>query len=197
MNKGAMFGLDARIALAIFGALSVISGAALYSAIENSKVVALLNEINEAGKAYEQYILDTGVDLEDIDVLNLKSSELASSTVEGWKGPYLPYASTGSLLRYSARPDTLVFFTKYKRSSVWTSTTNGPETLARECTDVKDCDLYITFREQTPTDFIKKYAPKLSEYVDGDDSLITGKVRIYENATFTYLYYKYMPAFTG
>jgi hypothetical protein len=29
-KKGAMFGLDARIALAIFGALSVISGVASY-----------------------------------------------------------------------------------------------------------------------------------------------------------------------
>ncbi len=38
LNKGAMFGLDARIALAIFGALSVISGAALYSAIKQAKV---------------------------------------------------------------------------------------------------------------------------------------------------------------
>ena len=37
LKKGAMFGLDARIALAIFGALSVISGAALYSAIKESK----------------------------------------------------------------------------------------------------------------------------------------------------------------
>lgn len=35
-KKAAMFGLDARIALVIFGALSVISGAALYSAIGNA-----------------------------------------------------------------------------------------------------------------------------------------------------------------
>lgn len=40
-NKGAMFGLDARIALAIFGALSVISGAALYSAIQESSTVKI------------------------------------------------------------------------------------------------------------------------------------------------------------
>ena len=38
LNKGAMFGLDARIALAIFGALSVISGAALYSTIQEADV---------------------------------------------------------------------------------------------------------------------------------------------------------------
>jgi len=44
-NKGAMFGLDSRIALAIFGALSVISGAALYSAIQEAKATALYNEL--------------------------------------------------------------------------------------------------------------------------------------------------------
>ena len=51
-KKGAIFGLDARIALTIFGALSVISGAALYSAIQESKVVALYTEFQEIGKAY-------------------------------------------------------------------------------------------------------------------------------------------------
>ncbi len=45
-NRGAMFGLDARIALAIFGALSVISGAALYSAIKESRITSLLTEYN-------------------------------------------------------------------------------------------------------------------------------------------------------
>ena len=60
INKGAMFGLDARIALAIFGALSVISGAALYSAIQNSKVTAAITEMNEVGKAWEAHYLDTG-----------------------------------------------------------------------------------------------------------------------------------------
>ncbi|HAG52695.1 MAG TPA: hypothetical protein DCL21_02800 [Alphaproteobacteria bacterium] len=59
-QKGAMFGLDARIALAIFGALSVISGAALYSAIQNAKAISLLTELQEVGKATESYYLDTG-----------------------------------------------------------------------------------------------------------------------------------------
>jgi type II secretory pathway pseudopilin PulG len=59
-KKGAMFGLDARIALAIFGALSVISGAALYSAIQESKVVAVIADLNELDKASTAYLLDTG-----------------------------------------------------------------------------------------------------------------------------------------
>jgi type II secretory pathway pseudopilin PulG len=94
MKKGAMFGLDARIALAIFGALSVISGAALYSAIQQAKVTALITDMNEVTKAYDAYYLDTGLELAlvDIDVF-LDIHKLISSTEAGWKGPYLPYAT--------------------------------------------------------------------------------------------------------
>ena len=94
LKKGAMFGLDARIALAIFGALSVISGAALYSAIQQSKVTALATELTEITKAVEQYVLDVG---EDINLLGggvgttLAYQELMESTKPGWKGPYLSY----------------------------------------------------------------------------------------------------------
>ena len=94
-KKAAMFGLDARIALAIFGALSVISGAALYSAIQQAKVTALVTDFKEIEKAIEQYVLDTGSDIplttsaahdhfaRDVD-------ELFTSAVSGWNGPYLP-----------------------------------------------------------------------------------------------------------
>ncbi|MCP4355234.1 MAG: hypothetical protein GY793_06305 [Proteobacteria bacterium] len=52
-NKGAMFGLDARVALAIFGALSVITGAALYSAISAAKGARYSHFFNELVKATE------------------------------------------------------------------------------------------------------------------------------------------------
>jgi Tfp pilus assembly protein PilE len=94
LNKGAMFGLDARIALAIFGALSVISGAALYSAIQDSKATAIITELQEVGKAYDQYYLDTGKELTFSDAANstyLDIRELVSSTDINWKGPYLQY----------------------------------------------------------------------------------------------------------
>jgi hypothetical protein len=96
-KKGAMFGLDARIALAIFGALSVISGAALYSAIQDSKVTSYYTDLIEVGKAWEAYLLDTGKDLpldnqhRDLSYLvENKDSDL------NWKGPYLPYTVSGS-----------------------------------------------------------------------------------------------------
>ncbi|HAG52629.1 MAG TPA: hypothetical protein DCL21_02465 [Alphaproteobacteria bacterium] len=98
LKKGAMFGLDARIALAIFGALSVISGAALYSAIQDAKATAFITEMQEIGKAWEQYYLDTGENL-PIDKnpscavdCHYKIAKLVSASITGWKGPYLTYS---------------------------------------------------------------------------------------------------------
>jgi len=60
LQRAAMFGLDARIALVIFGVLSIISGAVLYKTIEQVRVNSFINEFNELGKAHDAYILDTG-----------------------------------------------------------------------------------------------------------------------------------------
>jgi type II secretory pathway pseudopilin PulG len=109
-KKGAMFGLDARIALAIFGALSVISGAALYSAIQQAKATALLTDLREIGKAWEAYYLDTG---EELPRANSDSSSgffnrmnihrlLENNNIKGWNGPYLNYPiRTSNLADYS------------------------------------------------------------------------------------------------
>jgi type II secretory pathway pseudopilin PulG len=95
LKKGAMFGLDARIALAIFGALSVISGAALYSAIQNSKVTSFVANLNEIIKAIESYYLDTGVlpkvSSTSSTILDITQLVDNSENLTGWKGPYLPY----------------------------------------------------------------------------------------------------------
>jgi len=93
INKGAMFGLDARIALAIFGALSVISGAALYNAIQYSKVVSTVTTANELSKSLESYLVDVGENLAYSSVAShRKIDELVSSSKSNWKGPYVSYA---------------------------------------------------------------------------------------------------------
>jgi hypothetical protein len=99
-KKGAMFGLDARIALAIFGALSVISGAALYSAIQDARVTAIVTDLDELGKATTQFLLDTGA---YPAVLNgstahgiMKTESLITTAGTGWNGPYISYADLGT-----------------------------------------------------------------------------------------------------
>jgi len=90
-SKGAMFGLDARIALAIFGALSVISGAALYSAIKQAKVVASVAELKEVAKAVESYYIDTGVLPINSGDDQIRLWELLENgnSVANWQGPYM------------------------------------------------------------------------------------------------------------
>lgn len=97
IKKGAMFGLDARIALAIFGALSVISGAALYNAIEKARATSLLTELQELGKAMDAYYLDTGVLPSKLSPdpalwsnFVYKTSNLGKNvdSVANWRGPY-------------------------------------------------------------------------------------------------------------
>ena len=146
MKKGAMFGLDARIALAIFGALSVISGAALYSAIQEAKSTSYLVEMQEVAKAWEQYYLDTGDILENNSSDNtnynfylLKSvGLLADNGVDGWNGPYVSLSNYGVFLQnlrgeyiYMATLDPSV---TWGGSSAWT---NG------YCTAGSTCSSYI------------------------------------------------------
>tara|TARA_Y100001960_G_scaffold67214_2_gene70975 strand:- start:288 stop:884 length:597 start_codon:yes stop_codon:yes gene_type:complete len=90
LKKGAMFGLDARIALAIFGALSVISGAALYSAIQESKAISMLSSLKELAKAYEAYYVDTGVHAKQHDSSTIEGKVIFSNidSTSGWNGPY-------------------------------------------------------------------------------------------------------------
>jgi type II secretory pathway pseudopilin PulG len=100
IKKAAMFGLDARIALAVFGALSVISGAALYSAIQNAKNTSLLANIKEFAKAYEQIVLDTGSDLPVFNGVERKVEyliEKSDFSGSGWNGPYINYIDSDSV----------------------------------------------------------------------------------------------------
>lgn len=93
-EKGAMFGLDARIALAIFASVSIIVGVALYNVVKRVRATAFISELREIGKAWEQYYLDTGKDLPECNTPpqgTRATKELVKSDVKGWKGPYLNY----------------------------------------------------------------------------------------------------------
>lgn len=93
LKKGALFGLDARIALSIFGALSIISGAALFGAIQGSQVTAEITKREELGKAFDQYFLDTRQNVPRssvfVDHYNTNNLITNSANIPGWNGPYL------------------------------------------------------------------------------------------------------------
>jgi Tfp pilus assembly protein PilE len=176
LKKGAMFGLDARIALAIFGALSVISGAALYSAIQNSKVTALLTEMNEVGKAYDAYYLDTGNELAALSVDSyLDVHKLVSSTEKGWAGPYLSYVASSE--NFSLEHP------QYDRVRIgemldgdWTDNTATTWIGTTNCstgTVGSDCNVWIVFR-----DVQLEIYNALDKLIDGSLNTQSGNVRM-------------------
>lgn len=83
-QSGAMFGLDARIALAIFAILSVVAGVATINVFSQAGTTALVTEITNFKKAYAEFHLATGEH-------TLKFSDLLNndSGYQGWAGPYI------------------------------------------------------------------------------------------------------------
>jgi hypothetical protein len=180
-NKtGAMFGLDARIALAIFGALSVISGAALYSAIKQAKVTAVVTEFNEVVKAVEAYSLDTGQLMPVVANNIFNANELVTSTAAGWKGPYISADIVNHGLfcsncvirkqKYDYHPtnDSFIAIYGYKDNQVSSNVSN-----IDSCTSGVGCNIWVGLSYQDIN-----FTKAVDEEVDGVYDVGQGKVRV-------------------
>ncbi len=178
MKKAAMFGLDARIALAIFGALSVISGAALYSAIQQSKVVAVVTELNEVAKAYEAFFLDTGSGPTENGGVWLDGKDLIEEPtgVGNWNGPYLASEVSGNHIAHAVYGDVGL--------ARAISADHGGTSIGTHTCTATDCHVYV-FISELPLDLAKA----VDLYVDGSDTIGTGNLRYYPaGATYTLVY---------
>ena len=182
MKKGAMFGLDARIALSIFGALSVISGAALYSAIQESKTTKTLANFTELSKAWEQYLLDTGSTLpkDSGDLLKVKNLASNVDNKSGWNGPYISYNVTSDYVL--DHPEYLdVHFFQALKTENWGDTTTWTSAGAGEVCSVGDenCSVWIQFTKVPGLTI----AQSLDEKLDGGDGYSKGNFRVITNQT--------------
>jgi Tfp pilus assembly major pilin PilA len=90
-QQGAMFGLDARIALAIFGVLSVVAGVAAINVFSQAAVTALTTELSNMKKAYQEFHLSTGD--HTTRFLDLVDNQ---SEILNWNGPYIDLLSDKS-----------------------------------------------------------------------------------------------------
>ena len=169
-KKGAMFGLDARIALAIFGALSVISGAALYSAIKESRITSLLTEYNEIGKAWESFYLDTGVQLAKASGYHNRfytGQLVTDDSIDGWKGPYIAFEDKGGAFRPLIHERYYTILALYANSTDWDFFGDVSTT----CT-ATDCYLWILIDGLT-LDLVEG----LDKKIDNSDGADKGKLR--------------------
>tara|TARA_Y100001960_G_scaffold49436_1_gene50116 strand:+ start:187 stop:810 length:624 start_codon:yes stop_codon:yes gene_type:complete len=194
LKKGAMFGLDARIALAIFGALSVISGAALFSAIKQTKAITTLTQFKELEKAWESYLLDTGSYLprrgtsdSSSAYREIKTKELVENNgVQGWNGPYIdltPNSSSWQSLKCPQSETSTSCRLNIKETQDGSFTTNCRSYMSK-------CNLWIeksTFFA-TNKDLDDAELEILDARVDNSDGATSGKIQ-WDKANYN-IYYK-------
>jgi type II secretory pathway pseudopilin PulG len=94
-QTGAMFGLDARIALAIFGILSVVAGVAAINVFGQASTTAMVTEFSNIKKAYTEFHLATGEHTSRF--LDLIDNDTGFS---GWSGPYMEGMLTDKSRQY-------------------------------------------------------------------------------------------------
>tara|TARA_Y100001960_G_C14689575_1_gene835651 strand:+ start:190 stop:816 length:627 start_codon:yes stop_codon:yes gene_type:complete len=186
MKKGAMFGLDARIALAIFGALSVISGAALYSAIKDARAIAFLNQLEEVSKAIDAYRLDVGRDVVTGNTGTTRQLGVLVkdyNTDAGWNGPYLPFEETSI--------DVITNDKKIFKARAYSDRNiAGVSTISNgvSCSSTKTCDLYITVEfnavNKNVAEGIELYKA-LDAKIDGGDGFKSGKIHATQSSNNT------------
>lgn len=83
-QRGAMFGLDARIALGIFGLLSVVAGYTAINIFAQAGVTALTTELSNMKKAHAEFYMATGEHpAQFLDLINNETG------YQGWAGPYV------------------------------------------------------------------------------------------------------------
>ena len=173
-----MFGLDARIALAIFGALSVISGAALYSAIQQSKVISIVSTLNEYQKAYESYLLDVGYHIQEdsSSTVEIEIEELVTSTKAGWAGPYISEEVSAHQVSLSDYGN--IAFRTYTNIDWGIKLSDNTQISPVDCTGGDaGCKVYIGWHN-IPLDIAKA----VDTYIDGTSDGQKGKVKLYNPA---------------
>lgn len=201
LKKGAMFGLDARIALAIFGALSVISGAALYNAIKDAKTEQLNQYFVEHTKALEQYFLDNGAYTPMMGATTYVTmlSDLISNSANHntWKGPYIDGTVSANGIK-----DTLtasINSASHLQSMLLIGTDWSSNTSMQACASIGNHDCYEYFvlysgNTAAGVTTITDMFNRLDEKIDNSDGALAGKIRyINRSSNDDFLAYKTIP----
>lgn len=182
-NKAAMFGLDARIALAIFGALSVISGAALYSAIQEAKNEQIRQGLVELVKASEQYYLDNGQMIPQQGSIMLYIADLIENreSLATWNGPYIPADKIDAIgidtITSKVIDDTFYMAAALQKASTWPSSSTWATCVLNDV----DCSEWIyIYNGKTAAGYTKAIAlfNRLDKFMDNGDGATTGNLRM-------------------
>ena len=148
----------------------MISGAALYSAIKESKVTQIVTQLREYAKGIEQYMLDTAGDLstvnEQVNAINLVENKDSKA---GWNGSHFSAKkSTGDyeLINIPYGSNKHMYIKEAKSSTTWS------DPIDADCGGSNDCYLWIELN-CFPNDIMKS----LELSIDGTVDSANGKLR--------------------
>lgn len=174
-QHGAMFGLDARITLIIFGALAAVTGVIMSNVAPEANSTALATDLNNVSQAYENYILDTGRNPAYLSKAN-KAKENFMVLIEnpktfGWQGPYL-------LLGNNKHPK----YGYYGLVEGEFNTAGAPPVIP--CSASSSCVVWLKLTE-VPTDL----AMDMDKRMDGEISAQKGRLRMDDLGATSDIYY--------
>tara|TARA_Y100001960_G_scaffold44466_1_gene44367 strand:+ start:2026 stop:2652 length:627 start_codon:yes stop_codon:yes gene_type:complete len=197
LNKAAMFGLDARIALAIFGALSVISGAALYSAIQTAKVESTRQGFEEILKAVDAFYLDNGYPIPQFNTELLYLSDIINNrqSLSSWNGPYINASVSGT---YAIKNDiteklgsTVVTYAYLQKDTVWSGSSARYPCTAVNNVNCRESLLVRAVSDTDDSSRIEELFNNMDSIIDNGDGANLGNIRFSDygssgNASLTY-----------
>lgn len=153
-QHGALFGLDARIALAIFSIISVVAGTAMVLSVDSVRAKSLSQELTETTRAIESFHNDLQTDiyqalekptdknafqaLYDANVIT-ESNNLRSR----WHGPYIKFTSTvhpnyGEMLMQKRAPNHLDTCDGENMCYLWLVYSRIPQGVVTELNEILD-----------------------------------------------------------
>lgn len=142
-QRGAMFGIDARLALVVFGLLAVIAGYVAFGRLEMARQAALVGELQQLELAVQNFSADMGtfypfaLNKELTEDTSTDLSALWDKTMVApgfqtrWNGPYIAreslksrdYGTWGVFYAQNNRADEC---TEQAHCAVWLSLSNVP-----------------------------------------------------------------------
>lgn len=110
-QRGAMFGMDARVALLVFGAIALIGGYSILSRIGTAHAAKLIRELQALETAFTALQTDLGQPITHSSTLGIDASDTAdlfaalrrnpdANVYRQWNGPYLNEDFPTSHARY-------------------------------------------------------------------------------------------------
>lgn len=153
-QSGALFGLDARIAMAVFGVLTLIAGAAIINNMDSSRAKSLANELGDMGRAVEGIQHDLKTDLfEALD--NPTESNAFGALFDNmliadrdrlrgkWIGPYITFTSAihpryGNLLIQKHPASSTQPCSEDQLCYLWVVYSNVKRDISQEVNDIID-----------------------------------------------------------